>query len=158
MKQILTLKVNGNTYEVVVEPRDTLLEVVRQLGFKGAKEACGIGECGTCTVLLDGVPVLGCLTLALEAQGKEITTVEGLSEGQVMHPVQQAFVDHGAIQCGFCTPGMIMAAKALLDNNPDPSSEEIDTAIGGHLCRCTGYIKIREAVKSAGQTMRTKDA
>lgn len=158
MKQIVTLRVNGNAYEVAAEPRDTLLELVRQLGFKGAKEACGIGECGTCTVLMDGVPVLGCLTLAVEAQGKEITTVEGLAEGQIMHPVQQAFVDHGAIQCGFCTPGMIMAAKALLDNNSDSSAEEIDTAIGGHLCRCTGYIKIREAVKSAGQTMRTKDA
>lgn len=156
--QIVTLRVNGNTYEVAAEPRDTLLEVVRQLGFKGAKEACGLGECGTCTMLIDGVSVLGCLTLAVEAQGKEITTVEGLAEGQVMHPVQQAFVDHGAIQCGFCTPGMIMAAKALLDNNTDPSDAEIDTAIGGHLCRCTGYIKIREAVKSAGQMIKAKEA
>ena len=158
MKQILTLRVNGNTYEVAAEPRDSLLDVIRQLGFKGAKEACGIGECGTCTVLIDGEAALGCLTLAVEAQGKEITTVEGLAKGQDLHPVQQAFVDHGAIQCGFCTPGMVMAAKALLDNNPDPGDEEIDNALGGHLCRCTGYIKIREAVKSAGQTMRTKDA
>lgn len=156
MKQIIALKINGSTYEVAAEPRDTLLETVRQLGFKGAKEACDLGECGTCTVIIDGMPVLACLTLALEAQGKEITTVEGLAEGQELHPIQKAFVDHGAIQCGFCTPGMIVAAKALLDENPNPGPEDINAAIGGHLCRCTGYAKIREAVRAAGKTLQEK--
>ena len=156
MKQLIALKINGRTYEVAAEPRDTLLEMVRQLGFKGTKEACGLGECGTCTVIIDRAPVLACLTLAVEAQGKEITTVEGLSEGQKLHPVQKAFVEQGAIQCGFCTPGMIIAAKALLEENPDPGAEEIDTALGGHLCRCTGYIKIRKAVRAAGQALRSK--
>ena len=156
MKQIIALKINGSTYEVAAEPRDTLLEMVRQLGFKGAKEACGLGECGTCTVIIDGTPVLACLTLAIEAQGKEITTIEGFAEGQELHPIQAAFVEYGAIQCGFCTPGMIIAAKVLLDDNPDPGADEIDTAIGGHLCRCTGYAKIREAVRAAGKMVQEK--
>jgi len=154
MKQVIALKINGNTYEVAGEPRDTLLEIVRQLGFKGAKEACGLGECGACTVLVEGLPVLACLTLAIEAEGKEITTVEGLAAGQDLHPVQQAFVEQGAIQCGFCTPGMIMAAKSLLDDNPDPARTDIDQALGGHLCRCTGYVKIRKAVQAAGEVLR----
>jgi len=155
MKQVIALKINGNTYEVAGEPRDTLLEIVRQLGFKGAKEACGLGECGACTVLVEGLPVLACLTLAIEAEGKEITTVEGLAAGQDLHPVQQAFVEQGAIQCGFCTPGMIMAAKSLLDDNPDPARTDIDQALGGHLCRCTGYVKIRKAVQAAGEVLRS---
>jgi len=155
MKQVITLKINGNAYEIAGEPRDTLLEIVRQLGFKGAKEACGLGECGACTVLVAGVPVLACLTLAIEAEGKEITTVEGMAAGQELHPVQQAFVEQGAIQCGFCTPGMIMAAKSLLDDNPDPAAADIDQALGGHLCRCTGYVKIRKAVQAAGEILRS---
>ncbi len=151
MKRVIALKINGHSYEVAVEPQDTLLEIVRRLGFKGAKEACGLGECGACTVLLDDTPVLACLILALEAEGKEITTVEGLASGADLHPIQQAFVEEGAIQCGFCTPGMIVAAKALLDNQPDPSAEDVNRALGGHLCRCTGYVKIRKAIQAAGK-------
>jgi carbon-monoxide dehydrogenase small subunit len=156
VKQIIALRINGSTYEIAAEPRDTLLEAVRKLGFKGAKEACDLGECGTCTVIVDGVPVLSCLTLAFEAQGKDITTIEGLAEGQELHPIQKAFVEHGAIQCGFCTPGMIIAAKALLDEKPNPGQQDINAALGGHLCRCTGYAKIREAVQAAGKTLREK--
>ncbi|MDP2646553.1 MAG: (2Fe-2S)-binding protein [Desulfobacterales bacterium] len=155
MKQVIELKINGGGYEVAAEPRDTLLEMLRQLGFKGTKEACGMGECGACTILMDGVPVLACLTLAVGAQGKEITTIEGLSAGHQLHPVQKAFVEQGAIQCGFCTPGMILAAKALLDDTPDPGEEDINRALGGHLCRCTGYVKIRKAIQTAGRMMRS---
>ncbi len=156
MKQIIALNINGSTYETAAEPHDTLLETVRRLGFKGTKEACDLGECGACTVLIDGTPVLACLTLAVEAQGKDITTVEGLSAGQELHPIQTAFVEQGAIQCGYCTPGMITATKALLDKNQNPGPEEINTALGGHLCRCTGYAKIREAVRAAGKTLQDK--
>ena len=119
MKRVISLTVNGETYEVMVEPRMTLLEVLRDsLGLTGAKEGCSLGNCGACTVLLDGKPVLSCLLLAVEAQGKEIVTIEGLAEGGELHPLQEAFVEHGAVQCGFCIPGMILSAKALLDENP----------------------------------------
>ncbi len=152
MKEIITLKVNGQSYELALDTHRTLLEVLReQLGFTGTKNGCDQGECGTCAVLLDGVPVHSCLTLAAEAQGKEITTIEGLAEGGTLHPLQQSFVDHGAIQCGFCTPGMILTGKALLDKNPSPTEHEIRRAISGNLCRCTGYVKIVEAIQAAAK-------
>ena len=147
MKQLIELKVNGEIYEVAIDPHRTLLEVLREnLGLTGTKEACGMGDCGACTVLMDGKPVLSCLTLAMDVQGKDILTIEGLAREGELHPIQKAFVEHGAIQCGFCTPGMIMSAKALLDKNPRPTQEEIKKAISGNLCRCTGYIKIIEAI------------
>ena len=150
MKQLVELKVNGETYEVAIEPRRTLLEVLRDnLGLTGAKKACDTGDCGACTVIMDGKPVVSCLVLAVEAQGKEILTIEGLAENGKLHPLQQAFVDYGAIQCGFCTPGMIMATKALLDDNPNPNSEDIKKSLAGNLCRCTGYVKIVDAVLDA---------
>ena len=159
MKQLIELSVNGESYELAVEPQATLLEVLRNdLGLTGTKEACGTGECGSCTVLIDGRPVLSCLTLALDCTGQDIVTIEGLAEGERMSPVQQAFQDCGAIQCGFCTPGMVLSATALLEENSRPTEEEIRKALEGHLCRCTGYNKIIEAVnKAAGQmTARQK--
>jgi aerobic carbon-monoxide dehydrogenase small subunit len=151
-KQLISLKVNGADYELAVSPNRTLLEVLREdLMLKGAKESCDDGSCGSCTVLADGVPVRSCLCLAVEATGKELTTIEGLADGDTLHPIQQAFVDHGAIQCGYCTPGMILTAKALLDKSPAPSEQDIKTAISGNLCRCTGYNKIVKAIKAAGQ-------
>lgn len=152
MKQLIELKVNGETYETAVEPRRTLLEVLRDnLGLTGAKKACDTGDCGACTVIMDGKPVVSCLVLAIEAQGKDILTIEGLARNGKLHPLQQAFVEHGAIQCGFCTPGMILSAKALLDENPKPSEAEVRRAIAGNLCRCTGYTKIVEAILAASQ-------
>jgi len=151
MKKNITLNVNGISREFMVEPNQTLLDVLRdELDLTGAKEGCDrIGECGTCTVLMGGRPVLSCLILAVDAQGKEILTVEGLSTGERLHPIQEAFIDHGAFQCGFCTPGLLMTVKGLLDENPHPSEEEIKDAIRGNLCRCTGYAKIVEAVAGA---------
>lgn len=150
MQQIIELTVNGETYSIETEPRRTLLEVLREnLGLTGAKEGCGKGDCGHCTVLIDGNPVYSCLTLAVEMEGKDIVTIEGLAEGEKLHPIQQAFVDYGAIQCGFCTPGMILSAKGLLDKNPNPTEAEIKEAISGNLCRCTGYVKIIESIKEA---------
>ena len=149
MKRDLELKVNGEDYSLEVEPHRTLLEVIRNdLGLTGTKLGCGGGECGACTVILDGKAVKSCLMLALDARGKEIWTIEGLSRVGDLHPLQRAFVELGAIQCGFCTPGMIMASKALLDENPQPSEQEIKDALAGNLCRCTGYVKILEAVSS----------
>ncbi len=154
MKQVIELKVNGETYEVAVEPRRTLLEVLRDsLGLTGAKKGCDTGDCGTCTVIMDGKPVVSCLVLAIEAQGKDILTIEGLAKNGQLHPVQKAFVERGAIQCGFCTPGMILSAKALLDENPKPSEDEVKGAIAGNLCRCTGYAKIIEAILAASQNL-----
>ena len=151
MKQVIALTVNGDTREVLIEPRTTLLSVLREgLGLTGTKESCGAGECGACTVLLNGTPVASCLTLAIEAQGKEIITIEGLNQNR-LHPLQQAFIDHYAVQCGFCTPGMILSAKALLDKNPHPTEDEVKEAISGNLCRCTGYVKIVEAVMAAAE-------
>ncbi len=153
MKEIIELNVNGARYDVMVSPRDLLADVLREkLSLKGTKKGCGEGDCGTCTVIVDGSPRLSCITLAVACQGKEIVTIEGLERGGRLHPLQQAFVDHGAVQCGFCTPGMILSAKALLDKNPNPSREEIKRGLSGNLCRCTGYTKIVEAVESvAGQ-------
>ncbi len=152
MKQLVTLRVNGETYELPVDVRRTLLEILRdELSLTGTKEGCDTGDCGACTVLLDGVPIASCLTLAVEAQGKEISTIEGLARGGQLHPLQRAFIDHGAIQCGFCTPGIIMSAKALLDKNPQPTEAEAREAISGNYCRCTGYTKIVEAILATSQ-------
>lgn len=149
-KQIIALNVNGERQEVIVEARTTLLQVIREnLGLAGTKEGCGLGQCGACTVLIDAEPTLACLTLAIEAQGREILTVEGLAKNGQLDPLQQAFLDHGAVQCGYCTPGMLMSAKALLTRNPNPTEPEIRKSIGGNLCRCTGYVKIIEAVAAA---------
>jgi aerobic-type carbon monoxide dehydrogenase small subunit (CoxS/CutS family) len=151
-KRLIALQVNGNEYELAVPPNRTLLEVLREdLRLTGTKEGCDDGACGTCTVLLDGEPVRSCLCLALEAQGKAVTTIEGLAEGAQLHPVQQAFVEQGAIQCGYCSPGMILTAKALLDHNPAPTETDILRAISGNFCRCTGYNKIVTAIQTAGR-------
>ena len=148
-KESLQLTINGEPYELTVEPRTTLAELLREeLHLTGTKEGCGIGMCGACTVLLDGMAIKSCLVLALKANGKEITTIEGLAAKGDIHPLQKAFIDHGAIQCGYCTPGMILSAKALLDENPHPTEEEVRMAMAGNLCRCTGYVKILEAILS----------
>ncbi len=158
MKHILNLKVNGEDYEIAVEPHRTLLEALREdLGFTGVKKGCGIGDCGACTVLMDGLPVFSCLVLAVEAEGYEIVTIEGMAKGLELHPIQKAFVDKGAIQCGFCTPGMVLNAYALLKENPEPTEPEIRRAISGNLCRCTGYQKIVEAIGEAGNRMKDEE-
>jgi carbon-monoxide dehydrogenase small subunit len=149
-KQALTMKLNGEEVTVQVKPSALLVEVLRdELELTGTKVACGEGECGACTVLLDGKPVNSCLVPALKAQGREVMTVEGMAPLGELHPLQKAFVEHGAVQCGYCTPGMLMSAKALLDDNPNPTEDEIRLAISGNLCRCTGYAKIVEAVLDA---------
>jgi carbon-monoxide dehydrogenase small subunit len=157
VKRLIELSINGETCELAVEPNATLDEVLRDhLGLTGTKVACGTGECGTCTVLIDGRPILSCLTLAVDCQEQSILTVEGLSEGEKLTPVQQAFQDRGAIQCGFCTPGMVLSTTALLEANPHPSTLEIQKALEGHLCRCTGYNKIFEAVQQASAAVALK--
>jgi carbon-monoxide dehydrogenase small subunit len=157
MKRDIVLKVNGNSYNINVETHRTLVEVLRDtLGFTGTKKSCNEGECGACTVLMDGKSVASCLVLAVAAQGKEITTIEGLSKGEELHPVQEAFVKHTAIQCGYCTPGMVLSAKALLDENPEPTTEEVRRAISGNLCRCTGYQQIVDAVMAAAAAMKNR--
>lgn len=154
MKQIMKFQVNGDIYEVAADPWRTLLEVLRdEIGLTGTKKGCDEGDCGACTVLINGKSVPSCLTLAIEAQGKEITTIEGLAEGEKLHPIQEAFVEQGGLQCGFCTSGMILSTKALLDKNPRPNEDEIRLGIAGNLCRCTGYIKIIESIKAAAQKM-----
>jgi carbon-monoxide dehydrogenase small subunit len=153
-KRLVQLRVNGEVHDVAVTPNETLVEVLRErLELTGTKMGCGEGACGTCTVLLDGKPVRSCLTLAVEAQGKEIVTIEGLAQGTELHPVQKAFIEHGAIQCGFCSPAMILTSKALLDENPHPTEEEVRRAISGVVCRCTGYAKIVEAVLAAADSL-----
>ena len=155
MKRELRLTVNGDEYHVLVEPRRTLLEVIREdIGLTGTKNGCGAGECGACTVLLDNEAVNSCLVLAHEADGQEVVTIEGLARGGALHPVQEAFVEQGAIQCGFCTPGMVLSTVALLDRNPDPTREEILHGLKGNLCRCTGYVKIIDAVEAAKCLLR----
>lgn len=150
--QTLVMMLNGEEVTVQVKPSALLVEVLRdQLELTGTKVACGEGECGACTVLLDGEPVNSCLVPALKAQGREVLTVEGLAPLGELHPLQKAFVEHGAVQCGYCTPGMLMSAKALLDHNPSPTEDEIRLAISGNLCRCTGYAKIVEAIRAASQ-------
>jgi carbon-monoxide dehydrogenase small subunit len=151
-RRAIELVVNGDRYAVTVEPWRSLAEVLRQdLGLTGTKIGCNHGDCGACTVILDGRTVCSCLTLAVEAEGLAITTIEGVApSGQALHPVQQAFVERGAVQCGFCTPGMILNAKQLLDETPQPSEEEIRRGLSGNLCRCTGYAKIVDAIRHAG--------
>jgi len=147
MKTLLNCTINGEAQSVLADTRDTLLDLLRdRLGLTGTKEGCGNGNCGTCTVLMDGAPVNACLVLALEAPGRDIVTIEGLSESEALHPLQEALVQHGGTQCGFCTPGIVLSAKALLDENPQPTEAEIRHAIAGNLCRCTGYGKIVEAI------------
>lgn len=152
MKRRLELRVNGNRYPLEVAPQATLLEVLRDdLGLTGTKEGCDGGECGACTVLLDGEPALSCLTLAVEVEGRSVTTVEGLAPDGRLDPVQEAFIAEGAIQCGFCTPGMLLSARALLDRVPHPTEREVREALSGNLCRCTGYAKIVRAVGRAAR-------
>ena len=154
-KHPISFTVNGDLQELFVEPRKTLLAVIRDtIGLTGTKEGCSTGDCGACTVIVDGEPVTSCMMLAVSANGKEITTIEGISSPGQLHPVQQAFLEKGGYQCGFCTPGFIMAAKALLDDNPNIPEDEMRHALGGNICRCTGYTKIIEAVLSAAETMR----
>jgi len=146
----LSVTVNQVTYTINIEPHLTLVEVLRDnLGLTGTKKSCNEGECGACTVLMEGRPVASCMVLAMDAQNRNITTIEGLAEGEKLHPLQEAFVKHGGIQCGFCTPGMIMSAKALLDEHPDPTPLQVRTAISGNLCRCTGYQQIVDSVMAA---------
>ena len=151
MKHI-KITVNDTTHELHVKPWATLLEVIRDdLGLTGTKEGCGLGECGACTVIMDGNTVNACLVLAPEADGKEITTIEGLAQGDTLHPIQEAFRERGGLQCGFCTPGIILSTKALLDENSNPTDDQIRRGIAGNFCRCTGYTKIFESIKAAAQ-------
>ena len=154
MKQLIKLNINNIDYEVAVNDSDLLVDVIRRrIGLTGTKKGCGEGSCGTCTVLIDGKRALACLTLAMSCQEKKVLTIEGMEKNGELHPIQEAFVEKGAIQCGFCTPGMVLSAKALLDQNPKPSVEEIKYGMSGNLCRCTGYVKIVEAIESAAKTM-----
>jgi aerobic carbon-monoxide dehydrogenase small subunit len=156
-KQIINLRINGSPQEVAVEPSWTLLETVREaLGYTGAKEGCGTGDCGACSMLVDGRLITSCLMLAPQADGREVVSIEGLATNGTLHPVQQAFIDTGGVQCGFCTPGMVMAATDLLTHNPKPTFEEIREGLAGNLCRCTGYTKIFQAVELAAQRMAAK--
>jgi aerobic carbon-monoxide dehydrogenase small subunit len=153
----ISLFVNDEAYSLDVETDWTLLKVIREdLGLTGTKEGCGEGQCGSCTVLVDGKPVNSCLVLAVDVNGKSVMTIEGLAKDGKLHPIQAAFIEKGAIQCGFCTPGMILTAKGLLDKHPSPSEEEIRLGIAGNLCRCTGYAKIIEAIRTAAPLMRGK--
>lgn len=152
-KQVFQLRVNGNTYEVYTEPNSCLHDAIREeVGFTGTKEGCGTGDCGACTLWLNGEPVTSCLVLVGEGEGAELTTIEGLAQDGRLHPLQKAFVEHGALQCGYCIPGMLMSAAALLKANPSPTEEEIRQGIAGNLCRCTGYTKIIEAIQSVATT------
>ena len=152
MKQAIRLHVNGEEHEILAETNRTLLDVLREnLGLTGTKRGCDLGTCGACTVLINGKPHLSCLTLAVDVQGKEILTIEGLGQDRKLHPLQKAFVENGAVQCGFCTPGMILTAKAFLDEHPSPAEEEVKKSISGNFCRCTGYVKIVEAILAAAK-------
>jgi carbon-monoxide dehydrogenase small subunit len=151
----LNITVNGKDYELQIKPSANLLDVIREdLGLTGTKEGCGIGECGACTVIVDGITVNACLMLAMEAQGSRITTIEGLADGEKLHPIQQAFMDVGGLQCGFCTPGMILSTKVLLDATKNPTDEEIKKGLEGNFCRCTGYTKIIESVRTAANMLK----
>lgn len=153
----VNMVVNGKPVSVDIKPYARLIDVIREdLGLTGTKEGCGVGECGACTVIVDGKAVSSCLTLAASMEGKSIITVEGLMENDKLHPIQQAFIDHHALQCGFCTPGFIMSTKALLDESPNPTRDEIKTGISGNLCRCTGYEQIIEAVEDVSKTYNGK--
>ncbi len=155
MKQVMSFKINGTIFEEEIDHRRTLLEVLREnFGLLGTHKGCDEGQCGACTILVEGKAVNSCLILAASVQGKEITTIEGLAQGDKLHPIQEEFINAGAIQCGFCTPGMILTAKAFLDKNPDPSENELRNGLCGNLCRCTGYFQIIEAVSKAAERMR----
>src|ERR1700745_504035 len=157
-KAHITLTLNGERSEVAFAPHKTLLEVLREdLNLTGTKHGCELGECGTCTILVDGRSILSCLMLGLDAEGRSVTTIEGMAEGGRLHPLQDTFADLGAAQCGYCSPGFLLAAKELIDKLPNPSREEIKEALSGNLCRCTGYIKIYEAVELAAARMRGGD-
>jgi len=157
MKRIINLIVNNKAYEIAVLPNRTLTQVLREdLNLLGTKEGCGIGDCGACTVILNGRPVNSCLVLAVQANGCNIQTIEGVADENNLHPIQEAFVEYGAIQCGFCTPGMVLSAKSLLEKNPKPTEMEIREAISGNLCRCTGYQKIVEAIQAASKKMKKR--
>lgn len=154
-KKLVMLNVNSTPFEIAVEPNRTLAQVLREdLNLPGTKIGCGMGDCGACTVIMNGRTVNSCLVLAVQANGAEITTIEGVADGRNLHPIQESFVNNGAIQCGFCTPGMILSAKSLLAKNPNPTEAEIRTAISGNLCRCTGYQKIVESVQEASRAMK----
>ncbi len=156
MERRIRFRLNGEWVEVTVKPNELLLNVLREkFGLTGPKYACGIGECGACTVLVDGEPVLACLTLAVDVDGRDVVTIEGLARDGELHPLQKAFLEHGAIQCGYCIPGFIMVAKRLLEENPNPSEEEIREYIRGNICRCTGYVNIVKAIKAAAESLRT---
>jgi len=151
----VNMVVNGNPVSIEVKPYARLLDVLREdLSLTGTKEGCGVGECGACTVIVDGETVNSCLTLAASMDGKHITTIEGLMEDEKLHPIQEAFIKHNALQCGFCTPGLILSAKALLDSNPNPTTEDIKVAISGNLCRCTGYQQVIDAIKEVAEKTR----
>ncbi len=153
----VSFTLNGRLQEIDVEPHELLLDVVRdRLGLTGAKRSCDVQVCGACTLLVDGRPVSACTTLAFEVRGRSVLTIEGLADNGTLHPLQQAFIDHGGFQCGFCTPGMLLASKALLDENPNPSEEELKHFMHGNLCRCTGYKKIIESIMAAAKKMRSK--
>jgi carbon-monoxide dehydrogenase small subunit len=153
MSERISIIINNKSCFFDIEPETTLLDLIRDhAGLKGTKKGCDTGHCGACTVLMDGGPVNSCITLALKAAGKKIETIEGLSDGKTLHPIQEAFINEGAVQCGFCTPGMILSSKALLEQNPNPDDEQIRTALSGNLCRCTGYTRIIAAVKKAAGT------
>lgn len=155
MKKLIRPTINGKAYEIAVAPNLTLLDLIRyELGMTGTKKGCELGDCGSCTVIMDGLPVNSCLVLAVQADGREIITIEGLETEEGLHALQESFAQEGAVQCGFCTPGMILSAKNLLDRNPDPDEPEIRRAISGNLCRCTGYQKIVAAVKDAAKKRR----
>jgi carbon-monoxide dehydrogenase small subunit len=160
MKKYIKLNINGNENELLVSDNETLAQLLRgpQLNLTGTKQGCELGDCGACTVIMDGRPVNSCLVLAVQASGHDITTIEGLAKDGKLHPIQEAFMDAGAVQCGFCTPGMVMKAKALLDTNPHPNRTEIREAFVGNLCRCTGYFKIVNAVEQAAQSMENEGA
>jgi len=154
-KQYVTTIVNGDNVEVLCDPTQTLLDVLRdEMDMTGTKEGCGTGDCGACSVTLDGVLVCSCLVLGIEANGKKVETIEGMAQGEELHPLQRKFIDHVALQCGICTPGLLIASKALLEENSDPTEEEIRYWLAGNLCRCTGYHKIIEAVQDAAAEMR----
>ena len=158
MKKQITLTINGIEHDLLVATNETLAQVIRgpQVGLTGTKQGCELGDCGACTVLLDGKAVNSCLVLAAQVDGSNVITIEGLSENGKLHPIQQAFIDAGAIQCGYCTPGMVLKTKALLDSNPTPSRQEIREAMVGNLCRCTGYFKIVNAIENASAMLKSE--
>ncbi|MFH0977327.1 MAG: (2Fe-2S)-binding protein [Spirochaetota bacterium] len=157
-KKIINLKINNENHQVIVRAGESLLDILRnRLYLTGTKMGCNEGDCGACTVIMNGRPVNSCLVLAVEADGADILTIEGLAQGSKLHPLQEAFMKYGGYQCGFCTPGMLMSAKALLDKNPNPTEEEIRMGISGNICRCTGYVKIVESIREAAKVMRGED-